>query len=203
MTREEDVDLALESGADYCGFIVYPGSERGISLKRAVELAGRVPEGRRVLVDVETGTDELERRRDAGFDYFQIHAGLQVGLGTLAAWSGLVGRERLWMAPRVAPGEDFPEAVLEFAETVLVDSYHREKHGGTGQTGDWAGFARLLERYPLTRWVLAGGLNPDNVLDALAVTGVERIDLSSGLESAPGQKDPEKLRRLFAAVKPG
>lgn len=203
LTREEDVDLALELGANFCGFIVYPKSPRGLSLERAVELSRRVPEGKRVLVDVETGTEELERYRDAGFDFFQIHAGLQVGLASLAAWSGLVGRERLWIAPRLAPDDAFPESVLEFADTVLMDTYHKNQVGGTGETGDWTGFADLKQRYPETNWVLAGGLNPENVLDAIASTGAERLDLNSGVESEPGIKNPEKLRELFAVLKHG
>lgn len=202
LTREADVDLALELGADYCGFIVYPKSPRGLSFARAAELSARVPEGRRVLVDVATGTDELERRRDAGFDYFQIHAGLNLGLASLAAWSGLVGRERLWIAPRLKPEDAFPQAVLEFADTVLLDTYHKDQVGGTGETGDWAGFAKLRQNHPLANWVLAGGLNPGNVLDAVAATGAERVDISSGVESEPGIKNPEKLRELFGVLKP-
>lgn len=201
LTREADVDLALELGADFCGFIVYPKSRRALSLERASELAARVPEGRRVLVDVETGTDELERRCDAGFDFYQIHAGLDVGLASLAACSGLVGGERLWIAPRLKPEDAFPEAVLEFADTVLLDTYHKNQVGGTGETGDWAGFAKLSQRHPLTNWVLAGGLNVGNVSDAIVATGAACVDISSGVESAPGIKNPEKLRELFGVLK--
>lgn len=202
LTREADVDLALELGADYCGFIVYPKSPRGLSIERAAELAARVPEGKRVLVDVETGTEELEAYRAAGFDYFQIHAGLNLGLASLAAWSGLVGRERLWLAPKVAPGEAFGEDVLEFAGTILLDTFHQDKFGGTGETGDWSGFAVLRARLPQAKWILAGGLHPGNVLVALAATGAETLDVNSGVESSPGIKDPEKLRALFGVLKP-
>lgn len=202
LTREADVDQALEMGADFCGFIVYAKSPRGLSLERASELAARVPAGKRVLVDVETGAEELERFRGAGFDYFQIHAGMEVGLASLAAWSGLVGRERLWVAPRIPPGESFSEVVLEFADTVLLDAFHSNKYGGSGQTGDWAMFAGLRERLPQANWILAGGLGPGNVAEALAATGAERIDVNSGVESEPGLKNPEKLRELFRILKP-
>lgn len=201
LTREADVDLALELGADYCGFIVYPKSPRGVSLERATELAARVPEGKRVLVDVETGSEELEQRRDFGFDFFQIHTGLQVGLATLATWSGLVGKERLWLAPRVPPGEDFPKAALEFADTLLVDTFKKDQYGGTGQTGDWARFAQLQETFPDTQWILAGGLSPANVSEALAETGTRHLDLNSGFESAPGVKDEAKLREVFRVLR--
>lgn len=202
LTREADVDLAVELGADFFGFIVYPKSPRGLTIERAVELARRVPEGRRVLVDVETGAEELERYRGAGFDYFQIHTGLDLGLATLAAWSGLAGRERLWIAPRIKPGETFPRMVLEFADTVLLDTYHADRVGGTGETGDWEGFALQKGMHPQVKWVLAGGLNPQNVLAAIAASGAERVDLNSGVESEPGVKHPEKLRELFGILKP-
>jgi len=201
LTREADVDLALSLGADFCGFIVYPKSPRGLTMERAVELASRVPEGKRVLVDVETGTDDMESYRNSGFDYFQIHAGLSLGLATLAAWSGLVGRERLWIAPRLVPGDVFPEMVLEFADTVLQDTFHQDRVGGTGETGDWAGFAECKLRYPQANWVLAGGLCPENVVSAIAATGTEYVDVNSGVESEPGIKNPEKLRELFGVLK--
>lgn len=202
LCSEADVDLALDSGADYCGFIVYPQSPRGLSLERAGELAARVPKGRRVLVDVETSTQDLERYVAADFDYFQIHCGLQVGLGTLAAWSGLAGAERLWLAPRLPPGEPFPEATLEFARTILVDTYVRDRVGGTGKTGDWELFSELKERYPGTRWILAGGLSPDNIAMAIAESGADTVDVNSGVEVAPGRKDPTKLKELFRRLRP-
>ena len=117
--------------------------------------------------------------------------GLNVGLASLAAWSGLVGRERLWIAPGLALKDPFPGAVLEFADTVLLDTYHKDQVGGTGETGDWNGFAALKQQHPMTNWLLAGGLNPQNVLDAIAATGAERVDLNSGVESEPGIKNPK------------
>jgi phosphoribosylanthranilate isomerase len=201
LTREEDVDLAVELGADFCGFIVYPKSPRGLSLERAAELAQRVPEGRRVLVDVETGTDELGKRRDLGFDFYQIHARLEVGLATLAGWSGLVGKERLWIAPKLSSTDLFPSAVLEFANTVLLDTYRKDRMGGTGETGDWSRFADLKLMHPNTNWIMAGGLSPENVTAAIATTGTDYLDVSSRLEAEPGIKDPEKIRALFEALK--
>lgn len=202
LTREADVELALRLGADYCGFIVYPESPRGLTLERAVELARRVPEGKRVLVDVETGTQELERYRGSGFDFFQIHCGLQVGLATLAGWSGLVGAERLWLAPRVAPEDDFPHAALQFAQTILVDTFAKDQVGGTGQVGDWKRFTELKANFPKHHWILAGGLSPANALEALSQTGAEHLDINSGIELAPGVKDPEKMRAIFEILRP-
>ncbi len=202
LTREEDVDLALSLGADYCGFIVYPKSARGISLERASELAARVPVGKRVLVDVETSTEALVRARDAGFDYFQIHAGFPVGQTTLAMWSGVVGKECLWLAPRIAPEDAFPLATLEFADTILVDTFSKKQIGGTGKVGDWERFSQLQQNHPQTHWILAGGLAPDNVVDALAATDAKHLDINSGVESSAGIKDPAKLREVFGKLRP-
>lgn len=202
LTREGDVADALHLGADYCGFIVYPKSPRSVSLERAAELANAVPVGKRVMVDVETSTEDLERARDMGFDYFQIHCSLDVGLATLAAWSGIVGKKRLWIAPRIPPTEPFPTAVLEFADTVLLDTYSKTQAGGTGKTGDWARYAKLSKDYPATNWILAGGLTPDNVVEALAETGTHHLDINSGVESAPGIKDKAKLEAVFQSLRP-
>ena len=201
MTREEDVELALSLGADFLGFIVYPRSPRGVTLARASELAALVPVGKRVIVDVETAPDDLLRYRDAGFDRFQIHANLPIDLVRLARWSEIVWRDRLWLAPRVSPEDVFPESVLEYTDTVVLDTYSKAQVGGTGHTGDFGRFASLKKQYEDTQWMLAGGLTPSNVLDAIQRSTASRVDVNSGVESAPGIKNPEKLRELFGVLK--
>jgi len=201
MTREEDVELALSLGANFLGFIVYPQSPRGITLDRAVELAARVPEGKRVIVDVETAPDDLLRYRDAGFDRFQIHAALPIDAKRLARWSEIVWSDRLWLAPRVAPSDVFPESVLEYTDTVVLDTYSKDQVGGTGHTGDFERFASLKLQFEDTQWMLAGGLTPSNVLDAVARSTATRVDVNSGVESAPGIKNPEKLREFFRVLR--
>lgn len=201
LTRAEDIDLALSLGADYCGFILYPKSPRGLSLERAAELAARVPAGKRVMVDVETSPEALQLARDAGFDCFQIHTGLPVAQSRLAAWTEIVGKGRLWLAPRLSPEDAFPVATLEFAATILIDTFAKHQVGGTGKVGDWARFTQLQEDYPQARWVLAGGLSPNNVAEAREATGASHLDINSGVESAPGIKDPAKLRAVFEILR--
>tara|TARA_B110000093_G_scaffold68732_1_gene74673 strand:+ start:1349 stop:1993 length:645 start_codon:yes stop_codon:yes gene_type:complete len=201
MTREEDVELALSLGANFLGFIVYPQSPRGITLERAVALATSVPAGQSVIVDVETAPDDLLRYRDAGFGRFQIHASLPIAEARVARWSEIVWRDRLWLAPRVAPTDVFPEFVLEYTDTVVLDTFSEDQVGGTGHTGDFARFASLKQQYDDTQWMLAGGLSPTNVFDALVHSTASRIDVNSGVETAPGIKDPEKLRELFRVVR--
>ena len=201
LSREQDVELALELGADYCGFIVFPKSPRGLSYERAAELAALVPVGKRVVVDVETSIDDLKRLSLLGFDYFQIHTRQELNSETLAAYSEVVGKERLWLAPRVAPEDSFPESILEFADTILVDTFSKDQVGGTGKTGDWERFLLLQTSYPKTKWILAGGLNPDNASEAIAATDAHHIDVNSGVESTPGIKDTAKLDSLFRRIR--
>ena len=201
LTREEDVKLTLSLGADYLGFILYPQSPRAVSLDRAVELAAAVPVGQRVAVDVATSREDLKGYRDAGFDYFQIHFGADFELSKLAEYSEMLGKEKLWLAPRLASEDTFQEVILDCADTILIDTFVKDQFGGTGKVGDWARFNTLKERYPQTNWVLAGGLSPSNALDALSSTAADHLDINSGVETAPGIKDEVKLREVFKVLR--
>ena len=201
MTRADDVDLALALGADYLGFIVYAGSPRGLSLEHAIELASRVPEQRRVVVDVESSADDLQRYRDAGFAHFQVHTNLPIDEADLASRADIISRERLWLAPRVAPTDGFPVTALQYANTIVLDTYSAERVGGTGHTGDFERFSSLQAEHSGTQWILAGGLSPTNVVAAIERSNTECVDINSGVESAPGIKNPEKLRELFRVLR--
>ena len=197
LTQESDVALALSLGADYCGFITYSGSPRGVSLDRAAELASVVPASRRVLVDVEPSPDFLKEALQAGFENFQIHTKVADASDMLKELSAIVGKNRLWVAPRLKPDEKFPEGIFEISRTILMDTYSKDQIGGTGQTGDWEGFQSLQRAYPTVRFILAGGLNPENAAEAVRESGATHIDVNSGVEAAPGVKDADKLRALF------
>ena len=201
LTREEDVKLTLSLGADYFGIILYPQSPRAVSLDRAVELVAAVPVGQRVAVDVATSLEDLKGYRDAGFDYFQIHFGVDFEHSMLAEYSKIVGKEKLWLAPRLASEDTFPKDILDYADTILIDTFVKDQFGGTGKLGDWARFNALKEAYPQTNWVLAGGLSPSNLLDALSSTAADHLDINSGVESKPGFKDEVKLREAFKVLR--
>ena len=201
MTREADIEHALSCGADYIGIIVYPKSKRGVTLDRAKELLKVVPREKSVVVDVNTGTDDLTRYQDAGFFYFQIHAEMTVGFPSLAAWSGMVGRDHFWLAPRIPPEEEFPQVVLEFADTVMVDTFSKTEHGGTGKVGNWERFNLWQTLYNHKRWILSGGLTPSNIREAMEQTSADIYDLASGVEAEPGIKDHAQISALFEAVK--
>lgn len=200
-TRAEDALVAAEIGAGYLGFILYPKSPRAITPARYAEIAPELPTGpRRVAVMVEPTAAELAEAMAAGFDFFQIHCAHTTPLATVQGWSLQVGAHRLWLAPKLPPGEDVPAEWLPLAATFLLDTFHADGFGGSGKTGDWAKFARHQDANPQHTWILAGGLNPENVADAVAKSGAFFVDVNSGVESAPGVKDPVKLRKLAAAL---
>lgn len=201
VTTPEDARRAVAMGADYVGVILYPKSPRYVAPENVPEILSAIPGGQRVVVDVDPAADRLENLGDLGFDYFQIHFDLDTSLSSLAAWSGIVGADRLWLAPRIAPADAFPQVILEFAETILIDAYSRNAFGGTGETAAWDRFVDWKTLYQHKRFVLAGGLNPENI--ASAIQGVEPavVDVNSGVESAPGKKDFEKLQRLIDNLK--
>ncbi|MEX2043960.1 MAG: hypothetical protein WD941_01320, partial [Opitutus sp.] len=96
---------------------------------------------------------------------------------------------------------EIPEAVRTAAKYVLFDTFHAEGFGGSGRPGDWTGFARHQAAHPENIWILAGGLNLENIGEALAQSGARFVDVNSGVESAPGVKDEAKIRAFAVALR--
>lgn len=197
ITREEDVKTTLNLGADFIGLNLYPHSTRVVDSDYIGHLLKEIPRGKRVLVNVMTSSDELKKMLDLGFDYFQIHFDLGIDYSNIASWSKIVGADKLWLAPRIPPNETFPRPLLEYADTILFDSYAKSLYGGTGKTSDWSMFNELRTLYSQKKWILSGGLDPENIMNAIAATGAQYIDVSSGVESSPGVKDAKKLEEFF------
>jgi len=199
LTRSEDARLARELGADYFGVVLFAGSPRHIRESALEGLLAAIPRGKRVAVDVAPPPGSLKKRRAQGFDFFQVHFDpAEVPDKSLNGWSAEVGPERLWLAPRLPPGAEFPDATLAAAQTLVLDTYQKGTYGGTGRTGDWQHFKALADNHPKHRWVLSGGLRPENIRAALRATGAKIVDVNSGIESAPGIKDAVLLDLLFA-----
>ncbi|HIK06589.1 MAG TPA: phosphoribosylanthranilate isomerase [Trichormus sp. M33_DOE_039] len=105
-------------------------------------------------------------------------------------------------AIRIRNFEHLEQAIIytEYIDTLLLDAYHPQQLGGTGQTLDW----QMLQKFrPSCPWLLAGGLTPDNILEALSQVNPDGIDLSSGVEIKPGDKDLEKVALLFQRLGTG
>jgi phosphoribosylanthranilate isomerase len=203
ITSLGDAVAAAEGGADYLGFNFYPPSPRSLSLERYSALAPRLPRSGRAAVLVEPTMAELAAVRQAGFDAFQIHFSAELDPARLEAWAAAVGVENLWLAPRLPPDTEVAAEWLPFARTFMLDTFRADRFGGSGVTGDWAKFARHRLRRPEKVWILAGGLNPENIGRALRQSGAGFVDVNSGVESAPGKKDAGKLRAFIAGLRAG
>ncbi len=203
ITRPEDAETALRLGADYIGVIVYPKSPRAVPLRLLPDLLAVIPPGKRVLVDVAPSMEVLEDLLAYGFDAYQLHFDLDIPVARVAEWSQVVGQEAFWAAPRVPLEEEaFPQILLEFADTFVVDAYDKASYGGTGRAGtNWQRFLDWTLLYQHKRWVLAGGLGPDNIAEAIAFTQAAMIDVNSGVEKVPGVKDAAKLEAFFARLR--
>jgi phosphoribosylanthranilate isomerase len=200
LTSLADAEFAAPSGAGFLGFVLHPKSPRHVSLARFREMAARLPKVPRVAVTVEPAAGSLSSMKDAGFDFFQVHFRHDIPAGGVAAWSDEVGAENLWLAPKLPPGVDLPGSLSGLSRTVLLDTFDPKLFGGTGRTGDWPKFRRHREAHPEKTWILSGGLNPENITDAIAGTGARFVDVNSGVESAPGVKDHARLSAFMTAV---
>jgi phosphoribosylanthranilate isomerase len=200
LTSLVDAEFAGRCGADYLGFNFHPKSPRFIPLEHYRAMSPRLPKRRKVAVVVEPTVDELGAMRDAGFDFFQIHFGRDTTDAQLMAWSRLVGEKHLWLTPKLPPGESVSPVALAVAKFILFDTFNPGGFGGSGRTGDWAAFVRHQNAHTKNIWVLAGGLNPENIGEALKQTGARVVDVNSGVESAPGIKDEAKLKRFVVAM---
>lgn len=195
-----DAEAADAVGADYLGFILYPKSPRCISLEQFRSLLPRLPPRQKVAVSVEPRPEEVGEWLATGFDQIQVHFRPETPVATVAAWAA-AAPGKLWLAPKVPAGTAWRPEWLSAAGTLLVDTYHAAGFGGSGQTGDWSDYARCRGEHPGHHWILAGGLGPENVARALAVSGARWIDVNSGVESAPGVKDAAKIRQLATSIR--
>ena len=191
VTRTEDADAAVALGAQMIGLNFYPLSPRWLSIDRAREIRRTI--GARAIVVgvfVNAGRDYIEeRRRELDLDLIQFHG--DEDESTLRGWPVKVIRALRLPA-------DAPDAVLPptSADYVLLDTFHPDLYGGSGRSRPLAG----LERFDLSRVFISGGLTPANVAAAAALRPYA-VDVASGVESAPGIKDHDKLRSFIANAK--
>jgi phosphoribosylanthranilate isomerase len=200
ITSLVDADAADAVGADALGFIFYPKSPRGITLAQYAAMKDRLPPRKRVAVSVEPTAADLAAQSAAGFDFFQVHFRSDTPRQTLGSWAESVGVTRLWLAPKLPPGQDVSPDWLPCADTFLLDTFDADKFGGTGETSDWRKFCRHRDSHPTKTWILSGGLKPENVAAAVAATGAKFLDVNSGVELAPGVKDPARLKAFVLAL---
>lgn len=190
ITRAADAAVCLALGADWLGVNVWKGSPRFVPAERREALLREIPAGRRVAVTVRPSPAEISGLLQEGFDIIQAHLDPAEGDDAAAVVAAAPGK--VWLAPRLAEGAPFPDAWLPLARTWVLDAHQAGSFGGTGKTGDWTRAASLRDRHADRTWLLAGGLGPETVGDALKA-GFRHLDLNSKVELAPGLKSAEKL----------
>jgi phosphoribosylanthranilate isomerase len=196
LTRPEDAVLACREGATAVGINFWPRSKRFVDDARARELLAAVGPGvLKVGVFVDPSAEEVQGRLALGLDLVQLHGDEQP-----AAWAHLAA-DRIVRAIRVRDEQSLAEAGRWRARYFLYDA-HAEGYGGSGQVAPWGIIAGAPRPF-----LLAGGLDSDNVAGAIAAVRPDGVDVASGVESSPGIKDPGKLAAFIrnarsAAMRP-
>lgn len=185
LTREEDVAAAVEAGADALGFVVAERSPRRVDLDRARSLMDGPPALRIVVTADATPEEVLEAASMTAADGVQPHGRHSGNAAALAAAAGLFV---LRPVPVTVAGPSIALDDVETGTVPLLDTADAQILGGTGRPFDWSLIGPSSRRY-----VLAGGLGPDNVEAAIRATGAWGVDASSRLEASPGVKDPDKV----------
>ncbi len=223
VTTAADAEMVAAAGADAIGLNFVQGSPRQLDLAHGREVAAAIPAG--VLrVGVFAGSpvdDMLQIARALCLDAIQLHGHLDGGrepidppercgqlsglpviravrLETSRPGTDALAAARQWIAAAVAAGAAPAMVIVEAAVSRGTES---GRLGGTGERVDWTALARAGS-LPVPMAV-AGGLTPDNVAEAVRVTGLSAVDTASGVEAAPGRKDPRKVRDFIAAVRRG
>jgi len=189
MMRPEDIDCINEVKPDYIGMILTDGFRRTVSRATAFKLIERLDDNiKRVGVFVDEPADiVLEYAKALELDVIQLHGNESPDYIKSVKGCGC----EIWKAVRVRTSDDITSACHSGADRLMLDSYVNGMVGGTGKTSDWS----IIENTDITLpFFLAGGINADNLRDALKVS--RDVDLSGGIETN-GFKDAEKIREVM------
>jgi phosphoribosylanthranilate isomerase len=197
ITNVEDADVAVKTGADALGFVMYRKSPRWVepAVARSI-IAGLPPFVLPVGVFVNEEAEKVRTLMDeCGFGLAQLHG------DESAAYCQNLGRPTL-KALRLKDRGTFL-ALAEFqgranVRGFLIDTFSDQSYGGTGQTADWTLAQEVARSAPV---ILAGGLNPANVAEAIRMVRPYGVDVSSGVEKSPGKKDHHKLKAFIEAAR--
>jgi phosphoribosylanthranilate isomerase len=230
ITNREDAMTALDAGADALGFVFYEKSPRNVSPKTVREIVAGLPtEIEKVGVFVGNAPENyLEIVHSSGLTGSQFCFGPRLdsanGTATYGAgcfppgFKSYLSIPAEWLIESKDSGSHFisslaraeesarsrpgNEAFPAFLQTIFLDSGNLQQPGGTGVAFDWQKAAPMVERLKqIVRVVVAGGLDPTNVAEAIRILRPWGVDVSSGVETKPGKKGPEKVRAFVAAVR--
>lgn len=196
ITNSEDALCAVRFGASALGFIFYEKSPRFITPREAGEVISQIPPFvTKVGVFVNAEAVSLREAKEvAGFDVYQFHG------DETPEFCAAFGEDYIKVI-RVQNADSLDAIDLYDTDAFLFDTYSPDAYGGTGENFSWDVLARrkLEDKFV----ILSGGLNPDNVRDAIRAVGPYAVDVSSGVENSPGIKDHTKLERFMEAVSGG
>ncbi len=185
-TRPQDAQAAAELGADAVGLVFYAKSKRCVDAAQAAEIVAALPpQVVKVALFVNESAEQIHRiLGTVPIDIVQFH-------GDEAPEFCRQFGKPYWKAVRVQSAQDIAEAAEHYADAaaLLLDAHIEGQYGGTGQVFDW----RLLPDTMPLPWILSGGLNQDNVSAAVRQTGAAWLDVSSGVEQAPGIKSRDLM----------
>ena len=189
ITSYEDARAAVEAGADALGFVFYEKSPRFINPVRAAGIISRLPPFiQTVGLFVNEETEQVNWTADyCGIDVVQLH-GDETPEDCLEVKRRVIKAFRVQKIISIAPLEKYQDYQVA---GYLLDAWSPDAYGGTGRTFNWE-LAQAAKQYGPV--VLAGGLTPENVAEAIRVVSPYGVDVSSGVESAPGKKDADKVR---------
>ncbi len=193
ITNLDDALAAAEAGADALGFVFYPESPRFTEPGKARSIILKLPVFITTVGVFVDESEDLIRRilRESGVQMLQFHGSESPVLCTRF-------REKVIKTIRIKDEESIDSMRMYNLDTFLLDTHHDEIKGGTGRTFDWK-IAEMAKEYG--RVILSGGLTPFNVVEAIRVVKPYGVDISSGVEISPGEKDHGKVREFINKVR--
>jgi len=194
ITNISDALIAAECGADALGFIFYPKSQRCVEPAKAKEIIQKLPrEMSKVGVFVNHEVEEVrEIAQFCGLDFIQLHGDETPEYCAQFPMSSLIKGVSCQTEEEVQELRSYPVA------TILIDARDSRRYGGTGKISDWRLAIMVKETHPL---ILAGGLNKENIRQAIETVTPQAVDINSGVEISPGKKDPRKITEIVRMVR--
>lgn len=199
ITQPQQSVAIASLGATALGFICVPSSPRYVNTVQILAAVADLPENvDKIGVFAHASIQEITQTVvDSGLTSVQLHGDESPEF--CDQLRQFLPKVEIIKALRVRSREDLDQvsSYTEYVDTLLLDAYHPQQLGGTGKTLNWS----LLQKFSPDRpWFLAGGLTPDNIVAALSQVNPSGIDLSSGVERAPGDKDLDQVAKLFASL---
>lgn len=201
LTRVQDIQVAVQAGVDAIGLVFYAPSPRAVSIEQAKLLVAHIPPYVSIVgLFVNASCDEIAQvLHQVPIDVLQFHGDENPEqCQQIAQYC----QRRWYKALQVKAGMDVQTAIEQYrqvgASAVLLDAWHPELKGGTGLQFDWTTFPKT--DFPL---ILAGGLRPENIQQAICLTQPYAVDVSGGVESAKGIKDQQLVQQFMQGVQGG